>query len=462
MFCEGISFEGQSLAGMTKEEAKQLAEDKLAALDWNIRIRCGEGDEVPVDNLLAGSIDEMLEKAFSYGHEESREEREASVERLKEEPIELSAENLYDKDKAAGFAKRLAGERNTSTTPAVLAGYDAQTDTLIFSEPVSGQVLDENDLVLRLEEAIENRQFQAVIEPVFIEQYRPEEIPAEYSVAAVREQYRLIGSFTTQTSPGNAARDTNITLASAAVSGTVVPPGATFSILDAIGGTTEEKGYQAAGTFSNGEGVDDIGGGICQVSTTVYNAVIKAGLNTIERHNHSMTVGYVALGEDAMISYPNSDFKFVNNSSGTVLITMGYSRNTVWAKVYGIPVLEEGAELRMVETSREQLPTPEPEYEEDPALEPGTEQIVTPAREGYKIVTYLVKYVNGEEVSREFLHNSVYKATGAVIHRNSETASQTEESTQTDSPDESSGAAQEPGASSEEAAVPAEGGQSPQ
>lgn len=425
VFCAGITFEGKSLEGLTMEEATAQVEAQVEALGWNLQVKCRDDELVPVDNLLEDGIKTMLDKAFSYGHTGTETEQESERANLIVEPMAFDMMDLYNRDKAVSFAKRLGAQKNTSITPAVLSGYDEELDELIFSDPVPGQILDEKDLVLRIEEALEAGDFQATINSTFVDEFSADQIPEEYSVEALRSKYQRIGSFTTKTSAGNQARDVNITLASEAVSGTVVRPGETFSILDAIGGTTEEQGYQSAGAYVNGQLVDDIGGGICQVSTTLYNAVVQAGLNTTERHNHSMTVGYVELGEDAMISYPSSDFQFVNNSEGTILVRMWYSSNTVHAEVYGIPLLAEGVTLEMVATSTEPLPVPEPEYIEDSSLEPGTEAVESKAVEGYKVVTYLVTYQDGVEVSREFLHNSTYKSKGAVIRRNSTPAATT-------------------------------------
>lgn len=417
VFCEGISFEGKSLAGLTMEEGRTQVMAQLTDLNWNMQVRCGE-DRVPVDDLFTGSVDGLLEKAFAYGHTGSREEQESQAKQLEEEPVAYTVLDLYSRDRAEAFAEDFAEVKNTATTAAVLSGYDAETGELLFTDPAPGQVLDQADLVLRIEEEVENRNFQAVIDPVFDDEYAPEEIPAEYSADAVRSSYRKIGSFTTETTPGNEARDVNITLACQAVSGTIVEPGGTFSILEAIGGTTAEQGYQEAGTYVGGEVVNELGGGICQVSSTLYNAVIASGLNTTERHNHSMSVSYVPAGEDAMISYPNSDFKFENNSSGTVLITMGFHNNVVWADLYGIPLLSEGESVRMVSEVKEVIPAPEPQYVDDFSLVPGAEEPLSAAKEGSKVVTYLIRELNGAEVSREFLHNSVYNPKAAVIRRN--------------------------------------------
>ena len=101
-------------------------------------------------------------------------------------------------------------------------------------------------------------------------------------------------------------------------------PGEEFSMNELTGERSEEKGYKPAGTFVNGELVEEPGGGVCQVATTIYNAAILSGLNTTARRNHSYVVAYANVGEDAMVSYGSSDLKFENNSGHTVAVLIDF------------------------------------------------------------------------------------------------------------------------------------------
>lgn len=110
-------------------------------------------------------------------------------------------------------------------------------------------------------------------------------------------------------------RSINIALAASEIDGQVLAPGEVFSFNDVVGERSAEKGYQIAHVYSNGEIIDGIGGGICQVSSTLYNAVLDYNLDIIYRSNHQFTVGYVPLGQDAAVSYGTKDFEFVNSTS---------------------------------------------------------------------------------------------------------------------------------------------------
>jgi len=123
-----------------------------------------------------------------------------------------------------------------------------------------------------------------------------------------------ITEFSTRLPNDTEARDSNIELACSTLNGTVVKSGETFSFWNVLGATTKEKGYKKAKTFtSDGETIQSYGGGVCQVSTTIYNAVLKVeGLKVIERHEHSKDVPYIKDGKDAAVAYPSSDLKFKN------------------------------------------------------------------------------------------------------------------------------------------------------
>ena len=129
------------------------------------------------------------------------------------------------------------------------------------------------------------------------------------------ETTQQIAEFTTRLPNDTEARDDNIKLACKTLSGTIVKSGETFSLWDTIGCPTEEKGYEKAKSFtSDGEVIQSYGGGICQLSTTIYNAVLEVeGLKVTERHEHSREVPYIEDGKDAAVSYGNTDLKFKNN-----------------------------------------------------------------------------------------------------------------------------------------------------
>lgn len=166
---------------------------------------------------------------------------------------------------------------------------------------------------------------------------------------------------------------------------------------------------------------------MCQVSSTLFNAVVRAGFEITERHNHTIVSSYVPIGEDAAIDYPNKDFKFRNTSTGPVAIVMTFdeSGKKLKATVYGIPVLEDGVELDLTSEVTETIPIPDATYQEDPTLAYGEEVVLTTGLEGKKVTTYLITKKNGKQVSKEVLHKSNYPKRTPVIAINSQALPET-------------------------------------
>ena len=187
------------------------------------------------------------------------------------------------------------------------------------------------------------------------------------------------------------------------------------------GNRTTEKGYKPAGAYSNGVVVQEPGGGVYQVSSSLYNAVVFAGLKTTERHAHTYEPSYVTPGEDAMVSYDGyagPDLRFVNNSKTAVGIKAAYSNQTLTVSIYGNPILEDGVTVSMHSEKIKELDPPTPTYVEDPTLEPGVEVVAKAATPGSRWQTKLITKNNGQVVSDVLLHNSTYTGKAATIKRN--------------------------------------------
>ena len=239
----------------------------------------------------------------------------------------------------------------------------------------------------------------------------------EITAVSAKEQYKTIGSFTTNTT-SNKNRNTNVRLAAEAINGTVIKPGHEFSFNGTVGQRTEAKGYKGAAAYNNGEVVQEIGGGVCQVSTTLYNAVFKAGLKISYRRSHTFEPNYVTPGRDATVSYEQPDFKFINTSSTAIGLRSSYADQKMTVSVYGIPILEDGITWDLESKKVEDLGVPEPEYVEDQTLDPGVEKTTSKGSSGSRWETYKVVYKDGKEISRELDHKTTYKGHKPVVHRN--------------------------------------------
>lgn len=146
-----------------------------------------------------------------------------------------------------------------------------------------------------------------------------------------------ISDFTTKIYTKDKERQNNISITCSTLNDTIVDNGNTFSFCGTIGKSTTSKGYQKADVYKDGEVIEALGGGNCQVSSTLYNAVLKVeGLNVTERHSHSNSVPYVSKGKDAAVAYGSYDFKFVNNTGSQIKISASCDNSYVYIKIFKI------------------------------------------------------------------------------------------------------------------------------
>jgi vancomycin resistance protein YoaR len=144
-----------------------------------------------------------------------------------------------------------------------------------------------------------------------------------------------ISTYTTTYEASNQPRVNNIHLLGDALDGTLVEPGGTFSFNAAAGERTAEKGYQEANAIVNGKLVPQLGGGVCQVGTTVFNAVFESGLPVVERRNHSFYISHYPKGRDATVSWGGPDLKFKNDTKHWVLVSVSYTSSSITVSLYG-------------------------------------------------------------------------------------------------------------------------------
>lgn len=239
----------------------------------------------------------------------------------------------------------------------------------------------------------------------------------------------LLATYSTTYSTGNSNRCTNISLAARSVNGYVLMPGETFSYNNTVGQRTAARGYKEAGVYLNGEVTTGLGGGICQVSSTLYNAILLANLEIVERSNHTFKPTYVPAGQDATVSWGAPDFKFKNNRNYPIRITATAGNGSVSFNVYGLKTSDD-YEVKIVSSEIGSIPF-STQYQETSSLPAGTQKITQAGSNGCKTQTYKILYKNGAEVSRTLINSDTYKphnqvvsvGTGAVASETTETPS---------------------------------------
>ena len=388
-----VQVDGISITGMSKSEAKAAI---LKEFPWSMTVEY-DSDQYKVTDLMAEKVDALLDEIYKDGSDP-------------QESYTLDTSGLDEKVKAEAAACGAKWDKKAKNGS--IDKFDAASGKFVFAGEENGFAINQDKLAADISQALKDKKFDAKITAT------GSDVAPEISAASAKEKYKTISSFTTNTT-ANQNRNTNVRLAAEAINGTVIKPGQEFSFNGTVGQRTEAKGYKGAAAYNNGEVVQEIGGGVCQVSTTLYNAVFKAGLKISSRRSHTFEPSYVTPGRDATVSWDQPDFKFINNSSTAIGLRASYADQKVTVSVYGIPILEDGITWDLDSKKVEDLGTPNPTYEEDQTLQPGEEVIKSKGSAGSRWETYKVVYKNGKEISRELDHKTTYKGHTPVVRRNS-------------------------------------------
>ena len=223
----------------------------------------------------------------------------------------------------------------------------------------------------------------------------------------------LLSTFTTKYDKTNTNRTTNLQLAINKINGVVLMPDEEFSYNKIVGERTISAGYKEAKIYSNGEVVDGLGGGICQISSTLYNTVLLANLEITERRNHQFVTSYLPAGRDATVVYGSQDFKFKNNRKYPVKIEASLNSGIAKISLYGVK--EENDYTVTFETRTVSAIPYKTKYINDNTIEEGTEKVQQKGVNGLITETYKVLSLNGVVVSKTLLSKDTYNAMQRVV-----------------------------------------------
>ncbi|MBR5236593.1 MAG: VanW family protein [Clostridia bacterium] len=310
-------------------------------------------------------------------------------------PIELEAISPTTPD-ASALYDELCGE-------AVDASYKIENQRLVITDEKVGIVFDKSAA-----QAI----IDATLDQVIV-------IPIQTTLPAVTaEQIRAdlfcdqLGYYSTKYNAGDVPRSHNVALASQKINEVVLAPGDVFSYNDTVGPRTTERGFRVANVYVGNRVEPGVGGGICQVSSTLYNAVVLADLKIETRTNHSLPVTYVPLGRDATVSYGSIDFKFSNNTEAPIKIVASAGGGINKIAIYGTKENKN----KTIEISSQCIATSAPKLlqKEDPTLPEGTVEVEQKGANGSTYNTYKITKENGKVVKSEFLAKSTYVASDRI------------------------------------------------
>lgn len=359
--------------------ATHLEELRAPTIEPQIRL---EGDKIFITNGRDGldvSRDELAKDLsdFVYNKEEKIELVIETV-----NPTVISAKGLHDM-----FAREAVNSQYTVSNMRI--SYSPSENGLNFDIAEADKILKDN---------IKNPEEYSI--PVTI-------VPPEHTAESLDKSMfgDCLGTYTSRYNPAEVGRTRNVVLASDKINNVVLNKGEVFSYNGLVGERTAERGFAGAKVYAGGEVVDGLGGGICQVSSTLYNAVLYADLEVVSRTNHSLPVAYVPLGRDATVSYGIIDFKFTNQYDNPVKISTAVGGGTLTVSVWGKKTTDKKVEIWTERVSSTPFSVKEVE---DPNIAEGQTKVKQVGSNGAVVNTYKKVVENGEVIYSKFIHKSTY------------------------------------------------------
>lgn len=407
---ENIFISGQDVSGMTEDEANQVLTDYLAQYgDVEFTLQAGErsvtadGEDI---GLTAKNAD-VVTRALNYGKEgnlvdryKANKDMENGVE--KNFAISLTAD--------IGTAKTYLEENSDELNiQAVNNGLKRENGSFTYVEGSSGvTVLTDQSAVLIADYIASQWNGENASIDLLTEVTEPKGTQEE--LAQVQD---VLGSYETDFSSSSSSRKKNVRTGAEKLNGIVLYPGDTLSVYDVVSPFDAENGYALAASYENGTTVDSYGGGICQVSTTLYNAVMRAELEIVTRSAHSMIVTYVEPSMDAAIAGTFKDLQFKNNQETPIYIEGYTSGGTLGFRIYGKETRPENREVTFVSEVTSQT-DPVREFVASQDLPVGTIQKTQSSHTGYTARLWKIVTVDGVEESRRVYNNSTYKVSNEI------------------------------------------------
>lgn len=407
-FFPGVTIDGVDMGGMELDEARAMIGERqtqtaqefsliIAAEDKRWRLT---SNEVPV--TFNGQT--VLERAYAVGRMGTLEERYTQIQQAAESGVHFVTGFTYDRSAIEGLVAIIGDNLEVAAKDATLDAFDVGQRTFTFTDAADGYTIDRAKLAEDILAALDAGAYDRVIT------VKGSVVKPALTRKDLEGLFGRISSFTTETTKDK-DRNTNIELSAAALNGRVVMPGESLSFNSCTGRRSGDKGYREAGAIAGGVLVDDTGGGVCQTSSTLFNAVIRADLTIVERHAHSWPSTYVKKGEDATVNYPSLDFVFKNEGRFPVFVVAWYENRKVTVEIYG-EMPQDGTTIDLEsKVVREIKPDNAILYTLDPSLPKGTRQKGTEKRTGYVVDTFKVyKDASGAEVRRDKLWTTTYPA----------------------------------------------------
>lgn len=429
IICDGVFVDSIDLSGMTRDQAQQAVQaysDSQIKRTLEVDVN-GKTVSVSLEDLgYQSETNDFVDQALQVGKNSNPFANYVQIRDAATNPVVFNLGFQCDEEDIRDFVEKKCSKKCTKAKDSKIK---MQNGVLVYTDSNQGSSINIDATVERIRAEV-GKQEKADVIRVKADVTIQEPSVTKEMAARCKDK---IGTFSTTFNAGNVSRSRNVSNAARLVNGNVINPGETFSVHDAISPLTEDNGYYAAPSYSNGEVVDSIGGGVCQVSTTLYNAVLKAELEVVERSPHSMVVSYVEPSMDAAIAGDYKDFKFKNDTEVPLFIEGGTSGGTIYFNIYGE---ETRSKKRKVTFESETIETIQPGADKityDKTKPTTYSKVTQEAHIGYKARLWKIVKENGKTEKTQ-VNSSTYQAVPRYVTKGSAKATPSPSPKPTDKP----------------------------
>lgn len=403
----GVKIEGIDVSNLTVEQATEKVEKELISKVKQKKIQytvLGDLDYTSYNKLKVELDPETIKEAVDVFDKKTDAEKIAQLN--KPTPTDIKVKLKYDKAHVDFVVSEIKNSINTK-------------NNFKFATLSGGKIVSRSDVkMITLDEAEFRQQMEKNIN-ASLENVEPFAVKVNngdnpISAEVLASMNVVISEFTTDYSYSIKERKHNIKVSSDKVNNTIVMPGSTFSLYGVVGDITAATGYQSSMVYIGNKMVPEVGGGVCQLSTTIYNAVLRAGMIPTVRHNHSMVVSYVPRGMDAAIYFPNLDFKFKNTLEHPIFIQTIADGSNLTIKFWGNKDDLKGNTYKFRQETYEKMKSTVTEVP-DPTMYVGERKTDTHAFDGYKVKVYRQTFNGGKMVKEELITDDEYRKVDGII-----------------------------------------------
>lgn len=405
----GISIGGMDVGGLSRQEEQKKIDDYVSSVrNETITLQVGKKEKAfPLEEIgMTCGNPQVTEEAYQYGKTGNFIERIRTVYQLTKEPRNYKLGFSFDKKKAE---KKIRSVEKSFLAKKKDATITRKNGKFIVTQEVNGIDMDLDKNMDRLIAMLEDGNWDQkdIVFPLEYTEDKAKHTKKELS--AIKDK---LGTFTTSYGGSPSGRCANVVNGARLINGTLLYPGDSFSVHDKVAPFTADNGYHLAGSYENGTTVQTYGGGICQVSTTLYNAVLRAELEVLERSNHSMTVHYVQLSEDAAISGDEKDFRFKNSLKNPIYIvgSTDEDQEKITFTIYGKEYRDKDRSIEFVSETTGSTP-PKEKIIKDKTMPEGKKVVEKQGHTGYTARLWKVIHVKGKEDKWEQINSSAYMST---------------------------------------------------